>query len=131
MVWFRTRGGRTKKADPKWLLPLICRLGGVSKREVGAIRITDHETRFQINAAAAEAFIASVGEAGDNEIRIEQADGPPTQESPRPRGDFNRSSRPPRRDGERPDFTARKPSFGKGPGAGGSYSRSVRSRAKG
>lgn len=127
MVWFRTSVGRAKKADPKWLLPLICRLGGVSKREVGAIRITDHETRFQIAAAAVDSFVSSVGEAGDNEIRIERADGPPTQESPRPRGDFNRSSRPPRRDGDRPDFAARKkPSFVKSDGP-----RSFRNRAKG
>ncbi|MCB8880235.1 DEAD/DEAH box helicase [Acidisoma cellulosilytica] len=136
MVWFRTSVGRSKKADPKWLLPLICRLGTVTKKDVGAIRITDHETRFQISAAASEAFMASVGEAGDNEIRIEHADGPPAAESPRPRGDFNRSSRPPRRDGDRPsgdrpDYAARKPSFGKGPGAGGGYNRSVRTRAKG
>ncbi len=151
MVWFRTSVGRSKKADPKWLLPLICRLGGVSKREVGAIRISDHETRFQINAEAADGFTSALREAGDNEIRIEQADGPPTQESTRPRGDFGRG-RPPRRDGdrfggersgaerhagerhpgerpagERPDF-ARKPRFAKGEGG---YPRSLRNRAKG
>jgi ATP-dependent RNA helicase DeaD len=132
MVWFRTSVGRTKKADPKWLLPLICRLGGVTKKDVGAIRITDSETRFQITAAAAQEFVASLETAGENEIRIEQADGPPTQESTRPRGDFPRSnSRPPRRDGregDRPDFAARKARFAKPEGAQG---RSIRSRAKG
>jgi ATP-dependent RNA helicase DeaD len=125
MVWFSTSVGRAKKADPKWLLPVICRLGGVSKREVGAIRIADHETRFQITAEAADAFITSVRESADNEIRIERADGPPAQESARPRGDFNRA-RPPRRDGDRPDFAARKPRFAKSDGP-----RSFRSRAKG
>ncbi|MCB8876698.1 DEAD/DEAH box helicase [Acidisoma silvae] len=135
MVWFRTSVGRNKKADPKWLLPLICRLGAVTKKDVGAIRITDSETRFQISAAASEAFMTSVGEAGDNEIRIEQADGPPTQDSARPpRGDFNRSSRPPRREGERsggdrPSYGPGKPRFGKPDGGG--YNKSVRTRAKG
>jgi ATP-dependent RNA helicase DeaD len=136
MVWFRTSVGRTKKADPKWLLPLICRLGGVSKREVGAIRISDHETRFQINAEAADGFISAVREAADNEIRIEQADGPPAQEAFRPRSDAPRGEfqrgRPPRREGERhggerPDFP-RKPRFAK---SEGSQSRSLRNRAKG
>ncbi|HTI02075.1 MAG TPA: DEAD/DEAH box helicase [Acidisoma sp.] len=130
MVWFRTSVGRSKKADPKWLLPLICRLGGVTKKDVGAIRIADSETRFQITAAAVQDFVAALETAGENEIRIEQADGPPTQESARPRGDFARS-RPPRRDGrdgDRPDFAARKARFAKPDGGLG---RSIRSRAKG
>jgi ATP-dependent RNA helicase DeaD len=123
MVWFKTSVGRKNKADPKWLLPLICRLGDVTKRDVGAIRITEHETRFQITEAAAEGFMTSLRDAGENEIRIEQADGPPT-ETFRPRGDFARP-RPPRGEGERPDY-ARKPRFK--PEAG---PRSLRSRAKG
>jgi ATP-dependent RNA helicase DeaD len=123
MVWFKTSLGRKNKADPKWLLPLICRLGDVTKRDVGAIRITEHETRFQITEAASEGFMTALRDAGENEIRIEQADGPPT-ETFRPRGDFARA-RPPRGEGERPDY-ARKPRFK--PEAG---PRSLRSRAKG
>jgi ATP-dependent RNA helicase DeaD len=123
MVWFKTSVGRKNKADPKWLLPLICRLGDVTKRDVGAIRITEHETRFQITEAASEGFMTSLRDAGENEIRIEQADGPPA-ETFRPRGDFTRA-RAPRGDGERPDY-ARKPRF-KPENAG---PRSLRSRAK-
>ena len=125
MVWFKTSVGRKNKADPKWLLPLICRLGDVTKRDVGAIRITEHETRFQITEAASEGFMTSLRDAGENEIRIEQADGPPT-ETFRPRGDFARA-RPPRGEGDRPDYAARKPRF-KPDNAG---PRSLRSRAKG
>jgi ATP-dependent RNA helicase DeaD len=79
MVWFRTSVGRKNKADPKWLLPLICRLGEVTKRDVGAIRIAEHETRFQITASASEGFMTALRDAGENEIRIEQADGPPAE----------------------------------------------------
>jgi ATP-dependent RNA helicase DeaD len=124
MVWFKTSVGRKNKADPKWLLPLICRLGDVTKRDVGAIRITEHETRFQITEAASEGFMTSLRDAGENEIRIEQADGPPT-EAFRPRGDFARP-RAPRGEGDRPDY-ARKARF-KPDNAG---PRSIRSRAKG
>ena len=56
MSWFRINIGRERNADPRWLLPLICRAGGVTKSEVGAIRIEDHETRFQILAEAADQF---------------------------------------------------------------------------
>src|SRR5690606_17618271 len=37
MVWFRMSIGHQKNADPKWLLPLICRRGHVTKNEIGAI----------------------------------------------------------------------------------------------
>jgi ATP-dependent RNA helicase DeaD len=123
MVWFRTSVGRKNKADPKWLLPLICRLGSVTKRDVGAIRIAEHETRFQITQAASEGFMTALRDAGENEIRIEQADGPPT-ETHRPRGDFSRP-RAPRGEGDRPDF-ARKPRF-----KAENAPRSLRSRSKG
>jgi ATP-dependent RNA helicase DeaD len=125
MVWFKTSVGRKNKADPKWLLPLICRLGDVTKRDVGAIRITDNETRFQITEAASEGFMTALRDATENEIRIEQADGPPT-DTFRPRGDFARA-RPPRAEGDRPEYAARKPRFK--PEAAGP--RSLRSRAKG
>jgi ATP-dependent RNA helicase DeaD len=109
MVWYKTSVGRKNKADPKWLLPLICRLGSVTKREVGAIRITDNETRFQITEAASEAFMTAIRDAGENEIRIEQADGPPT-EAHKPR-EFSRarSARP--EGGDRPDYARAKPRF--------------------
>ncbi|MBW4022708.1 MAG: DEAD/DEAH box helicase [Proteobacteria bacterium] len=123
MMWFRTSVGRKNKADPKWLLPLICRLGDVTKKDVGAIRIAEHETRFQITEAASAGFLTALRDAGENEIRIEAADGPPP-EGFRPRGDFARP-RPPRGDSERPDY-ARKPRFN--PQAG---PRSLRSRSKG
>ena len=126
MVWFKTSVGRKNKADPKWLLPLICRLGDVTKKDVGAIRITDNETRFQITEAASENFMTSLRDAGENEIRIEQADGPPSTDSFRPRGDFARA-RPARAEGDRPDYARSKPRF-KPESAG---PRSIRSRAKG
>ena len=48
--------GRRKNADPKWLIPLICRLGDVTKAEIGSIRIFDNDTRFEIAGESAEAF---------------------------------------------------------------------------
>jgi hypothetical protein len=34
-VWFRLNVGREKNADPKWLIPLICRQGHVTKQDIG------------------------------------------------------------------------------------------------
>lgn len=56
MVWFRINIGRDRNADPRWLLPLICRAGGVSKAEIGAIKVNERDTRFQIAAEVADQF---------------------------------------------------------------------------
>ncbi len=52
-AWFRMNIGRNRNADPRWLVPLICRRGHVTKREIGTIRISDRETRFEIAGRAA------------------------------------------------------------------------------
>ncbi len=51
--WFRLPIGRHDRADPKWLVPLICRRGGVTKRDIGAIRIAERETLFEISPGMA------------------------------------------------------------------------------
>jgi ATP-dependent RNA helicase DeaD len=59
-VWFRLNIGRERNADPKWILPLICKAGDISKAEIGAIKIQAHETRFEIAADHADEFAAAV-----------------------------------------------------------------------
>ena len=75
-VWFRLNVGRQKKADPKWLLPEICRQGKVTKPDIGAIRIFDDETRFEINEDAAGRFAEAIRSAKGSEIRIEPSTKP-------------------------------------------------------
>ncbi|MBC2884195.1 DEAD/DEAH box helicase [Ochrobactrum sp. CM-21-5] len=66
-VWFSVSAGRKHRADPKWLLPLICKAGDVSKRDVGSIKIFDNETRFEISSSKADEFRRSVEERGTGE----------------------------------------------------------------
>ncbi len=47
---------RRQKADPKWLLPMICRRGNVNRKEIGTIRIFEETTEFEVSRAAAEHF---------------------------------------------------------------------------
>ncbi|MDO7841673.1 DEAD/DEAH box helicase [Sphingomonas immobilis] len=86
VVWFRMDIGRRQNADPRWILPLICRRGHITKNEVGAIRIAPNETAFQIPRALAGKFIASVkrtaGEEAEGNVRFEALQGSP-QEAPR------------------------------------------------
>ncbi|HEY6098709.1 MAG TPA: DEAD/DEAH box helicase, partial [Anaeromyxobacter sp.] len=56
VVWYRILLGRERKADPKWLLPLLCRRGGVSRDEIGKIQVMPRETRFEVAREAAPRF---------------------------------------------------------------------------
>jgi ATP-dependent RNA helicase DeaD len=71
-VWFRAAIGRQKNAEARWLLPMICRRGGIEKNDIGAIRIFDANTEFEISAAAAESFAAMIKRPDkEDNIRIE------------------------------------------------------------
>ena len=78
--WFRLNIGRRNNADPRWLLPMLCRRGNVTKDDIGAIRIFDRETKIEIRGAAAGRFAESVRRGQNVDPRIE-----PSAEAPRPR----------------------------------------------
>ncbi|QYE34086.1 MULTISPECIES: DEAD/DEAH box helicase [Sphingosinicellaceae] len=85
-VWFRINAGRNNNADPRWLLPYLCRRGHLTKREIGAIRIFDRETRFEIPRAAATRFVQSLKKTddGDPDVAIEPVgDAPEPNRTPR------------------------------------------------
>jgi ATP-dependent RNA helicase DeaD len=84
MVWFSLSVGRNAKADPKWLLPMICRMGGVEKRDIGAIRILDKETRFEITPEMANEFMANLPKDGTDEVRVSPSEAPAGARSPAP-----------------------------------------------
>tara|TARA_R110002020_G_scaffold96186_5_gene230522 strand:- start:3265 stop:5496 length:2232 start_codon:yes stop_codon:yes gene_type:complete len=60
-VWFSMSLGRKQSAEPRWLLPMICRAGHITKTEIGSIRIHDLETHVEIAGAAADKFEAAIG----------------------------------------------------------------------
>ena len=77
-VWFRAAIGRRKNAEARWLLPMICRRGGIDKHDIGAIRIMDTTTEFEISARVAESFAVKIKRPDkEDNIRIEAlADAP-------------------------------------------------------
>jgi ATP-dependent RNA helicase DeaD len=96
-AWFRLNVGRRHNADPRWVLPLLCRRGHVSRSEIGAIRITGNETLFEVPGAIAGRFLEAVRRTAspEDEVEIVPVDGKPRD-----------AARPERRghgDGERPD----------------------------
>jgi ATP-dependent RNA helicase DeaD len=85
--WFAIALGRNRNAEARWLLPLICRRGGITKGDIGAIRVFERETRFEIAASAAERFASAIAEGGDEGGRITpvaEPDMPPPRDRKRP-----------------------------------------------
>jgi ATP-dependent RNA helicase DeaD len=85
-VWFRVAVGRRQNADPKWILPVLCRRGHVTRGEIGAIRIGPEETFVQIPRAIAGKFAAALvrtaateAEAGEEVLSIEPSDTGPRE----------------------------------------------------
>ncbi|MFM5894662.1 MAG: DbpA RNA binding domain-containing protein, partial [Novosphingobium sp.] len=113
--WFRLNVGRNQNADPRWILPLLCRLGHVSRTDIGAIRIAAGETMFEIAAGVAPKFLDAVKRnvEPDSDVEITAFEGKPRDEpqrrdarpsgnrGPRPAGSY--SPRPPHGNGPRPD----------------------------
>lgn len=83
--WFRLPLGRKQNADPRWLVPLICKAGGVTKQDIGAIRIFDRETKFEIAAHAAHGFAEAA--AAQSEAQIHPSAPPGSAHAPRPHTD--------------------------------------------
>lgn len=111
VAWFRIDVGRNRNADPKWLIPLICRVGGISKPQIGSIRTFPEETRFEIAKTHEKAFRDAVA-ASKEEVRITPSEAP-TPGSMKA-GKF--AGKPRREDGERP---FRKPPFKRAEGGEG------------
>lgn len=82
-----TWGGR-QGADPRRVLAMVCRRGGITRNEVGGIHVLPAYSVVEVRRDAADAFFraASTPDPRDPRVRIE-----PYGESP------DRSGRPPRR----------------------------------
>ncbi|MBZ9998216.1 DEAD/DEAH box helicase [Mesorhizobium sp. BH1-1-4] len=100
-VWFSLSVGRRQNAEPRWLIPMLCRAGSISKREIGAIKMQPEETFVQIAADWADRFVAAIGPDRklQGTILVKRLDGTP---------DFSRA-------GYQPPSPDKKPHRGKAP----------------
>jgi ATP-dependent RNA helicase DeaD len=107
-VWFTISLGRKQRADPKFLLPMICNAGKVVKRDVGSIKIEDTVTRFEISSDKAVAFAERLKRPGSLERGIVIAPaGAMPEPTWQPKPKFNKAGKPA---SKRPD-AAKGPSF--------------------
>jgi ATP-dependent RNA helicase DeaD len=136
-AWFRVNVGHRQNADARWILPLLCRRGHVSRAEIGAIRIAQNETMFEVPQAIAARFLAAVrrtASEGDDDVEIVAVEGKPREAARQNRreqpGRDARPQRPqhhggprhdaprhdgPRHDGKGPKAPGKKGKWGKRP----------------
>jgi ATP-dependent RNA helicase DeaD len=109
-VWFRAAIGRKKNAEARWLLPMICRRGGISKQDIGAINILETATEFEISQRAAESFAIRIKSPDkDDNIRIEALEGEPQRPVPLEQRSYKpsgKSAKKPWRDRKESDAAA-------------------------
>jgi ATP-dependent RNA helicase DeaD len=103
-VWFRANIGRRKNAEARWLLPMICRRGGIDKGDIGAIKIMDTTTEFEISERVAESFAAKIKRPDkEDNIRLE-----PMTDAPQAQAHSEKRPHAPRREDRETDDSPRR-----------------------
>ena len=78
MAPFEVNLGAKDRAEANWILPLVCKRGGITRREVGAIRVARDRTYFEVARRVADEFAANASERDPRapHVRITPATGP-------------------------------------------------------
>jgi ATP-dependent RNA helicase DeaD len=104
-VWISLSVGRKQNAEPRWLIPVLCRSGNITKSDIGQIKMQQDETYVQIASDSLESFLHNIGpnKTLERGMRLTVIQGEP---------DLGKSTRsaPKKFDGERKPF-AEKRSF--------------------
>ena len=76
-VWFSLSVGRDQNAEPRWLLPMLCRAGRITKRDIGAIKIRPKETHVELAPGCVEQFLAAIGPTGkvEDTVTVKRLEG--------------------------------------------------------
>lgn len=95
-TWIKLGVGRKNKADPKWLIPMLCKSGGFSRNSIGAIRIDAEATHVELKPDAAQALLDAAGERQiiDKSIWVGRADAPEAPAPKRRKDKDGRTKRP-------------------------------------
>ena len=99
-VWVSLSLGRNDDAEPRWILPMLCGAGQMTKQQIGAIRIHAKETHVELSAECADKFFKLVEKDGgtlEKNITVTRLDKAPDA----PKGRIDRSNRPNRNNDKR------------------------------
>ncbi|MBY6155985.1 DEAD/DEAH box helicase [Pseudooceanicola nitratireducens] len=110
-TWFALSVGRNDRAEPRWLLPLLCRAGGLDKTAIGAIRVQQDETYVELAEASVPEFEAKLGEGGvlEDGVSARRMEGAPEFRRAPGTALAGRAPKPAHRKGPREDREDRGP----------------------
>ncbi len=117
-VWFRIAVGRRQNAEPRWILPLLCRRGHITRNEIGAIKVGHTETHFQVPRAIADRVADALRRTASSEDEQDFILIEPAPDGPREAARENRREHRPQRaqpPQNRPRIPAGTPGDFKGP----------------
>lgn len=60
-VWFAVTGGRAAGAEPRRLLPMLCKASNLTRDDIGAIRVQQDQSYVQIKDSSVAAFLNALG----------------------------------------------------------------------
>ncbi|MEP2944836.1 MAG: DEAD/DEAH box helicase [Lentilitoribacter sp.] len=93
--WISLSIGRNQKAEPRWLLPMLCKSSGLTKRNIGSIKIRNEETYVEISNDSFDGFLTAIGpnQTLEKSIRVTQIEGVPDFDHEQPPRDRGRGKR--------------------------------------
>lgn len=99
-AWFELSIGQDKRAEARWILPLLCRAGNLDKSQIGRINVLTDKTLVEISEGAADGLVARLGAGGvlEEDVTARRLDSAP-EDARAPRAAPRRESsdaRPPR-----------------------------------
>lgn len=86
-VWFTLSVGHKHNAEARWLIPMLCRAGHLTKRDIGAIKVQASETHVELAPDCVERVLEAIGPEGmvEKTISMTRMKGaPPAKSDSRP-----------------------------------------------
>ncbi|MEX0298639.1 MAG: DEAD/DEAH box helicase, partial [Kordiimonas sp.] len=122
-TWVSLTVGRKHNAEPRWILPTLCRAGNITKKGIGSIRIHENETHVELAPDIVDKFFEALGPSRklEKSITVDKLRGP----APEAKGSRNRKPSHDKR-----SYEGRR-SEGRDGGRSGSGDRPRRDRSEG
>jgi ATP-dependent RNA helicase DeaD len=107
-IWFTVSTGRNDGAEPRTILPMLCRVADLTRDDIGAIRVQPRHSYVEVAEGAVPKLVNALGPdmKAEDGVTLTRLDGVPDF-GPKPAGR-------PERSGERPD-RGPKPAYDKKP----------------
>ncbi len=90
-VWISVSVGRKHQAEPRWLIPMLCKTTTLTSKEIGAIRAQYTETFVEIQKGAIDGFMGSL-ENGmlEKTVTVTRLEGQPDMSASQPSPDVRK-----------------------------------------